>query len=345
MTEARKAFVHVGLDKTGTTAIQAWCAQNEALIRSTTGLYYPREGRKWGHHIGLANHCGFGLEADAARAKSARDEYRALEGFFSGYDGGDVLLSSEHFSYGFSDESALSLKFMLRAFDEIHVILVLRSPADWLRSKYAEAVKWGATLAFDRFAAENCGGRSSMARALMFFLNSFDRGRAHVLLYDEVKDDVLRHVLSVADRRFADLDTGAVDRANPSIGAADIEALRICNSAMNLGRGLSAYEFFRFYQTVPASEEFLALNGRAYGPNFSPSAVAAIELEIERLVNFLPEKRNVFNQAHAKSLSARRIEFGRPEFDLIEHRAEQTMEEFYRQRARAQAQAQGSMRT
>lgn len=330
MTRAKRAFVHVGLDKTGTTALQAWCARNEEQLLSEAGLLYPGEGRRWNHHIEVANHCGFGLKADVARAKRDRRRYQELRAFFFSCGEHDLLLSSEHFSYSLSDEAALSLKFMLAAYDEVHVILVLRTPADWLRSKYAEAVKWGGVARFDVFVAEHCSGRGSMSGALMFWLNGFDRGRTHVVFYDETREALVQGVLGVVDPRLAQMDSSDVGEANPSIGAADIEVMKCCSEAMNLERGVGAYEFFRFYQSQPKPERLQSLNGASHGANFSDASIALIELENQRLINFLPDKREIIEAAHQRTLSAPRAEIGPKDMDYLEQHAERVMEAFHR---------------
>lgn len=148
-TSAREypCFVHVGIHKTGTTAIQRFFAANHQWLAGE-GVYYPRAGR-WppdnhGHHnvaYELTGHPRFergaGTLADVmseiARVRPAR-----------------ACLSSEVFGYLHQDEHALAVLRDAIAAIGYHprIIVYLRAQDGYAESLYAEAVKHEMTLPF-----------------------------------------------------------------------------------------------------------------------------------------------------------------------------------------------------
>jgi hypothetical protein len=140
-------FVHVGIHKTGTTAIQRFFAANRQQL-ACEGVYYPRAGR-WtpdnrGHHnvaFELTGHPRFersaGTLADVMREIARVRPARAC-------------LSSEVFGYLHKDEHALAVLRDAIAAIGYHprIIVYLRAQDGYAESLYAEAAKHDMTLPF-----------------------------------------------------------------------------------------------------------------------------------------------------------------------------------------------------
>jgi hypothetical protein len=153
MTEARdrasddrSCFVHVGVHKTGTTAIQRFLADNSDALASA-GLYYPRAGRRSaefpGHHNVASELLGSatfdpsaGTLADVTeemvRARSPR-----------------VCLSSEKFAVSCQHEAALTtLREAIAATGyRPRIVIYVRAQAEYAESLYAQLVQHGMTRA------------------------------------------------------------------------------------------------------------------------------------------------------------------------------------------------------
>lgn len=136
-----KVVLHIGTHKTATTTIQDMFWTNADLL-AKHGVIYPRFNKITGHH-GLVYDWGNLPEvymlpqgSRGALAEIARD-----------YAKGDhtVFLSSEEFSRGNANGAVdfAVVREILKDFDEIEVICVLRTQWEFLQSVYLElSKKW-----------------------------------------------------------------------------------------------------------------------------------------------------------------------------------------------------------
>lgn len=144
----KRAFVHIGLPKTGTTAIQEYFSQNRKFLRSN-GVLYP--GSEVDHvdlvpqfHQVGSRHFFFssnGLSEEETQRKSAaclegiRQESLAFEG--------DVVLSSEYFY----DLSRPAVKKLNAFFDdigrELQILCYVRHPIAMATSSTQQSIKMG----------------------------------------------------------------------------------------------------------------------------------------------------------------------------------------------------------
>ena len=146
-------YLHAGLHKTGTTALQQSLERNAGLLRDA-GLLYPSIGKPAdlsGHH-NLAwelardrrfRH-GFGTWAEAAAEIAAH--------------GGDAVISSEDFESVLEEPicfNALRQDSPLQG-HELVIVLYLREQKSYLNSLYLELTKHGLTDEFLRVAASVC---------------------------------------------------------------------------------------------------------------------------------------------------------------------------------------------
>jgi hypothetical protein len=149
---APNLVLHVGLDKTGTTAIQRFMADNETLFREKE-ILYPLTGRypTYPHH---------GLFAHISKRPSTGRYVEAAttwQGLLSTLDAeieqkhpSTVVMSSEILGQGVD---MAALKDLRRRFDHVTVILYLRPQDDYLASVYTQMVK--SSGEYRHFAIEN----------------------------------------------------------------------------------------------------------------------------------------------------------------------------------------------
>lgn len=135
-----KVVIHIGTHKTATTSIQnVFWNNQEALARH--GLVYPRTSEKESGHHGLV----FYWSSIPDRYKIPQGSMAGLKQIIEEYAGQDatVFLSSEEFSrVGVNSENHfIELRELLRDFDEIEVICVLRTQWQFLQSAYMEVSK------------------------------------------------------------------------------------------------------------------------------------------------------------------------------------------------------------
>lgn len=146
---ARRAFLHVGTAKSGTTFLQdLWWQQRDELCRR--GLLLPGSGRRE-HFVAAAVVKGMTdvVETLDDRERGAWrrlvDETRAWSG--------DALITNEHFSDSPPDAAAAALADLASAADEVHVVVTARDLGRVLPSAWQQRVKMGARQPYRRFLA------------------------------------------------------------------------------------------------------------------------------------------------------------------------------------------------
>jgi hypothetical protein len=130
---------HIGMHKTGTTALQHACDTNRQLL-AQVGIHYPDLGRGPWHH-GLTAPW---LPVQPAYALPSGPQ-TVLADLAARHAGTDdiVLLSSEEFSSGRPEMHVDmgALRDMARGFDRVRVICTLRHQVDFIQSIWLEITK------------------------------------------------------------------------------------------------------------------------------------------------------------------------------------------------------------
>ena len=144
----RNIYIHIGLEKTGSTAIQNSIQENRSRL-SHHGYYVPETGMKSRHHFEIARALGFSFQTDCTEVSSASILSRFLrEVEACGKD--NILISSEHFDV---NANVLNCENLANFFSQfrISIIMCLRNQIDYCQSLYTEHIKWGGTIPFRKF--------------------------------------------------------------------------------------------------------------------------------------------------------------------------------------------------
>jgi LmbE family N-acetylglucosaminyl deacetylase len=238
---ARKALVlHIGTDKTGTSAIQSLMARNTAPL-GDRGVCYPLTGREEGeshHHYLFAGICDFAEKAGFAARADWPVMVDALVKELEGRPEETVLLSSELLSQGVDFAALERLK---EIFGSVRIVLYLRRQDEYVLSRYEQAVKTlGMAETFDpaRVALpdyvsliadwENFAGREHVT------VRPYHR----VLFPDSsVCSDFARHALGLELDAAFELPSEAA--SNPRLSPLAIEVLRRANCSRTATGALS----------------------------------------------------------------------------------------------------------
>lgn len=128
---SKQLLLHIGLPKTGSTALQAWCSINRHKLLSH-GINYPA-----GDTItpGVEKHqflVGGLMRCDLRKMREAIDASNAPK----------ILFSTEGLTNHFYDfsESSLALFRSIVAGHSVRLFIVLREASSWTRSYYKQAV-------------------------------------------------------------------------------------------------------------------------------------------------------------------------------------------------------------
>jgi hypothetical protein len=228
---SRKAFLHIGLPKTGTTYLQNILWRNKRELKEH-GLLLPGATRR--RHL-LAS---LDVREDPKLARRSGDVAAPWQGLVDEALEwpGDVLVSHEFFAAA-STEQVRQVEASLPGF-ELHVIITARPMSDLGVSRWQEWVKSGGTGPIDRYPrrtrydpADEWGwGSFDLAEILDRWGAVVDHGRIHVLPVDTSRspDELWMRFAEVLG-----LDGGAftvpTTPANPSLGVVEVELLRRVN--------------------------------------------------------------------------------------------------------------------
>ncbi len=130
-------YLHIGMNKTGSTAIQFWMSdKREALVHS--GFLYSETGEADGAHYDLSRDCGFVLGNKEGFDKSLIEDYRkSFKSELKQSHADTVLFSSENFVL---EGSLEAVKYFFEGY-RLKIIVYLRRHDYWWESLFAQFVK------------------------------------------------------------------------------------------------------------------------------------------------------------------------------------------------------------
>lgn len=216
---SRTVVLHIGIGKTGTSAIQHMLKVSRKQL-AEAGIYYPETGASSAHHD---------LAVVGARALDGaqRDRLRAVLAAFEGEGYQRLVLSSESFVFC-TPSYVRSLADVLEGQD-VKVLLYVRKQAELVRSAYLQKMKAGRAAYGGDVRCFFEGSRRSfdfMARVEPW-VEAFGRASIVARLYDPRREafDVRTDFCEAAG-----IPTGSVSRpdrrANPSLPEAFVPLLR-----------------------------------------------------------------------------------------------------------------------
>lgn len=237
----RRLVLHIGLEKTGTTSFQAFCADN----REALGALYPHHPECFLrlNHAPLAASYFSAEQAEAlliaGRRVGRAEAIAALRAEIEAADARLTLISAEHFSSRFDPDRIAQLGADLEGFDA-SVAVVVRHPLARARAAYATTVASNRAITLDAFIDELCQPSNPYLRCrdtLESWTNVFGRDRMIVVAYREGADIVA----TLAARLLPDIaiSTGAY-RRNVSPSGARTERRRRANAGEGLWTRLLA---------------------------------------------------------------------------------------------------------
>jgi len=229
---ARRAFLHVGTPKSGTSYLQSlWWRHRSALARR--GLLLPGE-RPRDHFLAASLVCGRS-EVVERLSPVERETWDRLVAEARAWQG-DVLISHELFSPASVEQATAALDRLGSAADEVHVVVTARDLARQLRSDWQQSIKQGGTQTLEEFwhvVRDNPGDGWWLYQDLPSLLERWTPGvppeRTHLVVLppegEQSKDWLWWHVCALLRVDPAGLDA-VTDTFNESLGIVEVEMLR-----------------------------------------------------------------------------------------------------------------------
>ncbi|NRA99734.1 MAG: hypothetical protein HRU32_07935, partial [Rhodobacteraceae bacterium] len=166
----RRAIVHIGLNKTGSTTLQFWLANNADKLREH-GVWFddlrPHGGPELSTAVGWKTFACTALpkykvdqwerqvydmdtkEKTAERVATFLDRVEAT----LPPEGETYVTSAEHIGTGVRPPQSIRLlhSWFAERFTEVKYVVYIRDQVDWIPSAYVQAIRSGATLSIEDF--------------------------------------------------------------------------------------------------------------------------------------------------------------------------------------------------
>ncbi|MCF6379821.1 hypothetical protein L2K70_19585 [Nocardioides KLBMP 9356] len=244
---ARRAFLHVGTAKSGTSYLQdLWWRHRDEL--QAQGLLLPGRGRR-DHFTAAALVKGMTAVVDDLDQRD-REVWSRLVDETRTWDG-DVLVSNEHFADTPAEAAVAALSDLASAADEVHVLVTARDLGRVLPSAWQQRVKMGARMPYRKFLGsvrredgdQKFWRYQDVPAILRIWSAGLPGGRVHVVVVPAPgapRDELWTRTASVLGIDVTGLDIEA-QRANDSLGVVEAELLRRVNDAVPRERRDLAY--------------------------------------------------------------------------------------------------------
>ncbi|NNF02192.1 MAG: hypothetical protein HKN22_05870 [Bacteroidia bacterium] len=221
--EDRILFLHVGLHKTGTSALQFHFMNNENAL-ANAGLLYPKTGRDtWGGHHLFFN-CIKKQEYAHYKTESSFNDYiEELNKESKNFK--KVLLSSELLSEEIELEQLTDLK---KSFRKIKIIAFIRRQDRYLESSYSSFIRGGYVFTFKNYLK---GRLVQYKDQLDKWANIFGKENIEVHQYDKENFEnrsIFTYFLDLLDVEISEIKSEN-KRYNTSMNLDSLEFLRFFN--------------------------------------------------------------------------------------------------------------------
>jgi Sulfotransferase domain len=239
-----KIIFHIGLEKTGTTSFQRFCARNaRALLqhkilypKRTSAFYVLNHAPLTASYLPDERPDDFHLRSSLANSELVKSLKREIEAS----NAENVIISSEHLSSRFGVPQIEKLAADFNEY-ECLVVAALRDHLSRLFSSYSTRVMSGSDQTLEEFAEmvlkpDNFYMR--YADTIKMWEASFGRDNVIVFDYNEASD-IIYSILSRIGLAHVRTELTDNHKCNPSLDATVTEALRLINIA---NRSESAYK-------------------------------------------------------------------------------------------------------
>lgn len=234
MTGMKKAYIHIGLEKTGTTSLQVFLQKNRVVLRSNNFDYMGDEDDLYVHGIGhfpivasFYDKCPNIVPPNKHLRASEVLDALSIDSKASNYD---IILSCEHFSSRLHKRENLQAIRESLSDRQIKIVCYLRPQEEHVVSAYSTLVKGGETKPFSITEVNPHNRLFNYYQILEDWSSVF--GRENVILREYNRASMVGgdicldflNILNIASPEFM-----LIEDQNISLGTHQIEMLRSIN--------------------------------------------------------------------------------------------------------------------
>lgn len=248
----KKAYLHIGLEKTGTTSLQIFLQQNSNVLKENNLEYLGCEEKIYVHGIGhfpiVASFCKECPDfIPLHKHRTSSEVLQALSQDVTGTDA-DIILSCEHFSSRL--DNIESIKALGAALSPRHITIIcyLRRQDEQAIAHYSTLVKGGRTEPFDISEITTENRYYNYLKILEDWAKIFGRENIIVREYDRnvlINGNICSDFLNVLDVNIEKF--SFINDQNISLNSLQVEMLRCINKHLpSFSLGGSEYEMENF---------------------------------------------------------------------------------------------------
>lgn len=178
---SKKLILHIGMDKTGTSAIQKFLVDNSLLLESKYKTYYIKAGQSFDF---AHNNLAYSMFEQNGQSNSDYQSYlKFIENEVSESNCEKYVLSSECLFKAYKSVNFQHfIDFIKQLFDEVSIIVYIRNQFDWVISRHKHSITSGQTMELDRLIKSwYCDYKQHVDKWKL----SLDLGKADVRVYDK----------------------------------------------------------------------------------------------------------------------------------------------------------------
>lgn len=249
-------FIHIGMHKTGTTAVQHFLTRNADLLKAK-GTLVPVSARPEaapdGHHE---------LPWSLRRYAALLPRWDELKAEIRASGCSQVCLSSEEFDYC-DLETIQKIRGLLDGFS-VKIVVYLRNQIEFCESLFRTTVlHYGESAHFDRYI-NRCHPRLDYHQMLLDWAEGFGRDQLIARLYDkqqllngDIVDD-FRAQLGIPDDAGYVLPPKGINHGLPSPAITAIRLLRLRGASEATVRKLTTWAYTELTKTPDARTSFVS---------------------------------------------------------------------------------------
>lgn len=234
-----RVLLHIGTEKTGTTSVQNFLAQNREVLLQHQ-VVYPILGQRKDAHFELVNELhpldnnGRYMEFLPPLQHPVGHLWGKLKECIERHKDKTIVLSAEHFSSRLREQG---LGYIRNFFDELNIkpeiIVFLRPQDEYIESTYSTFIKAGGTKTFSQVfdSYQNQPLRYDYSQLLRLWSGYFGKENVSVIPYQKSTGDARKQVLNAINiTQHEQFDFSQSQSMNRKWGRDMLELARICNS-------------------------------------------------------------------------------------------------------------------
>jgi len=239
---AKTIFIHIGLEKTGTTSIQNFLFNNAEQLKQKYIFYstmLDKDQRSLSIYSGQSKYIR-GLVSKDKEIKIKKELPQTIKSIIDKFEKSNctnLVFSNEHLSSRLKDTNDLkNLKELFKPYNyPIKIVIYVRNQVDLLESLYFEFIKSGGKDSLSNWSKDFTFIEIDFNKLLKEWGSVFGNESIIVSLFDrknlkngDIIDDFLDLLLVQSDEKFI-----RSNNQNLSLGYKSIEFMRIYNSHIN----------------------------------------------------------------------------------------------------------------